>query len=173
MAQPTQHWDFNTLNKSSTIKALTADKPGMQFSPLSHAFRSSAHARRSRLVVFGLALPAILLGEYLVLYGYTGLGRMAFLLAMCVLLLGAVGDVNGAIGDQYCTGVEWELRKHTVCTVVALEIGCFSFALAGLLGSYGWVCAAAGVFLRGFGAGYMAYGCLIAVRGEAGEIRWY
>ena len=137
----------------------------MQFPPLSHAFRSPAQTRRSRLIVFGLALFATLLGEYLTIYGYTGLSRMAFLLAMCVLLAGAVGDVKGAMGEQRCTGVELELRLHAVVAVVTLEVAYFFFVLAELLGSYGRVCGAAVVFLRGFGAGYMAYGCVLAVRG--------
>lgn len=83
---------------------------------------------------------------------------------MCVLLAGAVGDVKGVLGDQHSTCSDLELRMRAVVAVVALEVAYFFFVLAELLGSYGRVYEAAMVFLRGFGAGYMAYGCVLAVR---------
>ena len=74
-----------------------------------------------------------------------------------------MGDVKGAMGEHCSTGVALELRLHAVVAVVTLEVAYFFFVLAELLGSYGRVCGAAVVFLRVFGAGYMAYGCVLAV----------
>lgn len=159
MAEPTQHRVSKTISKTSTTKSLTAGQSTMRC-PL----RSPAHTRRGRLIVFGLALLAILYGEVLILYGYTGLGRMTFLLAMCVLLVDAAGDVKGALGEQRSTDVDLELRTRAVVAVVVLEVGCFVLVLAQLLRSYEGVYGEGVMFLRGFGTGYMAVGCVLAVR---------
>lgn len=100
----------------------------MQSPTLPHgrdAFRSPAKTRRSRLIIFSLALSATLLGEYLTIHGYTGEGRAAFLVTMYVLLLGSMGEVKEALGKRYGTGVELEICTRAVFAVLVLGLGCF------------------------------------------------
>jgi hypothetical protein len=126
--------------------------------------RSPAHTRRGRLITFILTLLSILHGEIFIRYGYAGLGRFTFFLAMCLLLVRALCEVKGAIREQRSTGVDLVLRVRAVVAVVMLEVSCAVLVLAELLGSYGRVYGEEVMFLRGFGTGYMAVGCVLAVR---------